>query len=187
MSSVLERLRTRKRVVASGLLPLLAAVWATSAGACAAMTAAGAEGSADATAVAAEEGAGRHEHSASAHGAHVAHAHEAAVTQGAEAAGAHDDGASGGEPHEHGACPHCVADSSGAPAEAEHLACALVDESSDANRAVASQWDAKAPAVAVLVGRLFPLEPAPDSVVDRYGGLFPSSVSLHLRNCVFLI
>ena len=182
MNSVLERLRKRKRAAAACLLPLLAAVWLSSAGACAAMPAAGGEVTAAGEAM---DAAARDEHSA--HGGHTTHAGDVHAVPRAEETGSHDHATSGGEPRKHGACPHCPAESGGAPAQAEHVACAAIEDASDANRAPSSVWDAKPAAVAILVGDLLPLELAPDSVVDRYGGVFRSSVPLHLYNCVFLI
>lgn len=130
---------------------------------------------------------GRHKHSDSAHGGHALHSGDVHAAPGAEPTWAHDHATSGGEPPEHGSCPHCPAESSGVPAQAKHVACAAIEDASDAHRASVSAWDAKASPVAIFVGDLFSLELAPESVVDRYGGVFRSSVPLHLYNCVFLI
>lgn len=151
--------RKRSRGFVRTLLPVLVVGWLGASGPCVGMAATAApEGNAEAS-------------------AHAAHGRAEPSSRG-----------SAGIEHDHGVCPHCPSAAGGAPSGA-HVRCAAADDVSDSKRAFKPQPpDLKTAlpvetriAAAVPQARVETWRPA------LYHHVFPPSVPLNLRHCVFVI
>ncbi|HUF71661.1 MAG TPA: hypothetical protein VMR74_02060 [Gammaproteobacteria bacterium] len=162
-SNPLAYCRQRSRVLARALLPILFLGSLGAAGTCPAMAGAAADGAAADL---------------------VAHAgHGDAPSAGDHSSDhGHDPG------HDHGACPHCPTES-GSGASGGHALCAAFDEAANSKHASKpGPPDLKLapPAELQIVAAM--REPLVESRrLALYHRLFPPSIPLNLRHCVFVI
>jgi hypothetical protein len=202
LSNPLVWCRRHSRSLARVLLPILLVGSAGAAGSCPVMAAAAADAqsvahAAHATQAAQAAHAGRHH----AHAGHVAHAgHDNAPSAHDDShdhrdprsthdqGGDYGDDLANGQIHDHGACPHCLAES-GSGGSDGHAFCAAFDEAANTKHAGKPvSLDLKL----ALPAELHVFADIREPLVEKrrtalYHRIFPPAVPLNLRHCVFVI